>query len=88
MAVHVLTNNFEVTENGAVVATGLVRVPDNIRKEFVDVAVVETADLSTLDHEDFYTEMRLRGHYYKNTFKKVICANFEGNNMIHIMIDK
>ncbi|XP_065204931.1 fatty acid synthase-like [Planococcus citri] len=82
VAIHVGTNNFEVTEKGAVVVRGLVRVPENIAKEQFDTNQIENntnnTNSSTLDSKDFYKELRLRGYYYKKTFRRVVCANSAG----------
>ncbi|XP_065204299.1 fatty acid synthase-like isoform X2 [Planococcus citri] len=84
VAIHIGTNNFEVTEKGAVVATGLVRVAENIAIEKVDTSRFENdtidTDSITLDSEDFYKEMRLRGYSYKKAFRRVTCVNSTGTH--------
>ncbi|XP_065221985.1 fatty acid synthase-like isoform X2 [Planococcus citri] len=82
--VQIATNHFEITENEAAVASGIVKVPENIDEEVIKMASYDddqTDDSEEdlpLDKKDFYKELRLRGYNYKGVFKNVICANSTG----------
>ncbi|XP_065209089.1 fatty acid synthase-like [Planococcus citri] len=82
VAIHVGSKIFEVTENGATVATGIVRALKNVDKEMVDLEPIDytisNTDDEYLSTSDIYKEMRLRGYQYKGMFRNIARANFDG----------
>lgn len=82
VTVQIDTNSFEVTENEAVVASGIARVPLNIDKEFIKESSFYEEKTNSenlpLSANDFYKEMRLKGYHFKGSFKNATYANPEG----------
>ena len=82
VAVHIATNVFEVIESESAVATGTVRVLENVKKGFADIfpsnKAISNEDNLYLNNSDFYKELRLRGYQYKNSFRTIDRVNCEG----------
>ncbi|XP_065215656.1 fatty acid synthase-like [Planococcus citri] len=74
--------HFEVSENGQILASGTVRLPENVDKEMIDVkqddVTVSDCDDIYLNTNDFYKELRLRGYQYKGSFKQVARVHYTG----------
>ncbi|XP_065210550.1 fatty acid synthase-like [Planococcus citri] len=82
VSIHMSTNNFEVTEKGTAVATGTIRIPENIDRELVDIPPINNTasycnDELHLNSRDFYKELRLRGYQYRGMFKTVARSQFK-----------
>lgn len=76
--VHYGSGQFEITENGTVVVSGIVRevensdlADDSLDMEFMNNSVV-------LEKKDFYKELRLRGYHYQNQFQGIEKASGDG----------
>lgn len=84
ISVQMGTGHFEISENNATVASGLVRVPQDINLEKIDVIPftddVPDNNVMPMKTKDFYKALRLRGYHYKGLFKKVQYANINGKN--------
>ncbi|XP_065214304.1 fatty acid synthase-like [Planococcus citri] len=82
ITVHLGEGTFEITESGALVALGNVRIPNNISHEAFNMEPFEdeisNSQILPLNTKDFYKELRLRGYQYKGMFKKVVYANATG----------
>ncbi|XP_065221120.1 fatty acid synthase-like isoform X2 [Planococcus citri] len=80
--IHDLRNHFEVKCNAAVVATGKVRIVEDVRQEVFDVLPFEdeisNSEILPLSNDDFYKELRLRGYNYKGLFRGVQYVNCTG----------
>ncbi|XP_065221121.1 fatty acid synthase-like [Planococcus citri] len=80
--IHEFRNHFEVKCNAAVVATGKVRVVEDVRQEVFDVMPfkdeISNSEILPLSNEDFYKELKLRGYNYKGLFRGVQYANCTG----------
>lgn len=75
------TGHFEISENEAVVATGIIRIPEDITQEIMylkPLTHVPNSDATLLKTKDFYKALKLRGYHYKGLFKKIQCCNHEG----------
>lgn len=78
-----VTGQFEITERGALVASGIVRVPDDIKKEkrhtpSFDDEGISDSNVIPNNRKDFYKELRLRGYHYSGLFKTVVHCNIKG----------
>ncbi|XP_065209087.1 fatty acid synthase-like [Planococcus citri] len=84
VTIQIGTKSFEVSESGATVASGTIRILENIDKESEsttltkDKVMVSSSGYDFLSTSDFYKELRLRGYQYKGVFKKVVRANYDG----------
>lgn len=67
------TGDFEILENGAVVATGNIKILENLQMECESYE--ENDDSLILNANDFYKECRLRKANYKYGFRGV--TNFD-----------
>lgn len=73
-----------MTENDAIVVTGIVRTPENIDAEWINIdsSTLQNksfnSNSSLLSTKDFYKVLRLRGYHYKGLFKKVLNVNHDG----------
>lgn len=80
--VHYGSGQFEITENGVTVVSGLVRhVEESAAGDEplpVDSASAAAAGYPTLDKREFYKELRLRGYHYQRLFQSVESASGDG----------
>ncbi|PSN47450.1 hypothetical protein C0J52_01938 [Blattella germanica] len=73
---------FEISESGASVVTGTIRVPNDISREWLeldppqDVTGEDDVDFSS---RDIYKELRLRGYNYQGQFRSIVSANAAGS---------
>ncbi|XP_063530101.1 fatty acid synthase-like [Cydia strobilella] len=77
------SSQFEVCEGGEVVATGTARLAADPAAERLSVATLseydtEQEDLPSLDSEDIYKELRLRGYNYKGIFRGITSSDARG----------
>ncbi|KAL7037047.1 hypothetical protein ACKWTF_009050 [Chironomus riparius] len=70
------TGRFEITEGTSVLATGYVKIVENVKLTEIDRP--EENGHPTLLTKDFYKELRLRGYHYNNLFKSVEQARGDG----------
>ncbi|XP_065209088.1 fatty acid synthase-like [Planococcus citri] len=82
VTIQIGAKGFEVSESGATVASGTIRILENVDKEFENTTmtndIVSSSDYNYLSTSDFYKELRLRGYQYKGLFKKVVKVNCDG----------
>ncbi|XP_065216158.1 fatty acid synthase-like isoform X1 [Planococcus citri] len=82
ISVHERTQYFEVTANGAIVATGKVRILGIAHKEMLDVTPhkreISHSNSLAMNKDDFYKELRLRGYNYTGSFKNVEYVDCDG----------
>ncbi|KAI8425437.1 hypothetical protein MSG28_007182 [Choristoneura fumiferana] len=73
------SGNFEVCEGGDVVATGRARLVTDPAAERLPVALLGNdalvEDIPSLDADDVYKELRLRGYNYQGVFRGVLQSN-------------
>ncbi|KAI8423475.1 hypothetical protein MSG28_012596 [Choristoneura fumiferana] len=76
------SGNFEICEGGAVVVTGRARLvtdPAAKRLPVASFAVEEPVEqLPSLDADDIYKELRLRGYNYQGLFRGIVQSNAYG----------
>ncbi|XP_031841485.2 fatty acid synthase 1 [Nomia melanderi] len=75
------TNEFEVSENGSVVVTGKIYVPENAEKMLLNLptpVVRNDPELLELNTKDIYKELRLRGYEYTGDFQGIESASNRG----------
>ncbi|XP_024885303.1 fatty acid synthase [Temnothorax curvispinosus] len=74
------TGRFEITENGAAVVTGFIRVVKNPAQEKVPAALLPEDDdeEEVLNTKDIYKELRLRGYQYSGIFRSLKSASMSG----------
>ncbi|XP_065209086.1 fatty acid synthase-like [Planococcus citri] len=84
VTIQISSKSFEVSESGAAVASGTIRILENVDKKLENTALTNDKDMVSdsgcdfLSTSDFYKELRLRGYQYKGLFKKVVRANCDG----------
>lgn len=73
-----VTGEFTITENGTVVATGSVFIPEKnalkIQNLLIDKSIINENNF-TLYSKDIYKELRLRGYDYGPTFQGIVEAS-------------
>ncbi|XP_072763346.1 fatty acid synthase-like [Anoplolepis gracilipes] len=72
------TGGFEISETGAVVVSGNIRAVETIDEERLNLPAIPLANkqLLSLNTEDIYKEMRLRGYEYNGIFEGLkFCDN-------------
>lgn len=77
------TNEFEICENGSVVVTGKISVPENTEKMLLNLPTPDVRndpELLELDTKDVYKELRLRGYEYTGKFQGIKSAANRGGN--------
>lgn len=76
------SGNFEVCEGGVVVVTGRARLVTDPTAERLPVALlvddIPMEDIPSLDTEDIYKELRLRGYNYQGMFRKIVQSDING----------
>ncbi|XP_063535514.1 fatty acid synthase [Cydia strobilella] len=77
------TGEFEVCEGGAVVVTGIARLTEDPASERLPATSLfdpeeKQEDLPTLDTEDIYKELRLRGYNYQGIFQGIKSSDGRG----------
>ncbi|CAD6995488.1 unnamed protein product [Ceratitis capitata] len=75
--IHYGTGQFEITESGNLVVTGLIREIENPTVPCVN-ATNEKSEFPILSRKDFYKELRLRGYHYNGAFRAVTLARGDG----------
>ena len=84
------SGKFEICENGSVVVSGCVHVPDvpimKLPTFDQPSKSSEEADLEHASTEDIYKHLRLRGYDYGRTFQGILETNNTGNT-ISIALD-
>ncbi|XP_075219330.1 fatty acid synthase-like isoform X2 [Lycorma delicatula] len=74
---------FQVVEGEAVVVTGNVSVPEDIRLEMADPSILLVPEVNhgnlDMKKKDIYKELRLRGYNYEGLFKSLVSLNSTGN---------
>lgn len=81
LKIHFGSGQFEITENGVTVVSGVVRDVENTNS----VHRVEHFDkegCAILDKKDFYKELRLRGYHYQHMFQGIERARGDGRQAI------
>lgn len=79
--VHFGSGQFEITENGITVVSGVVRDVENTEST-VPAEQFEEDDCTILDKKDFYKELRLRGYHYQHMFQGIEKARGDGRQAI------
>lgn len=77
------TNEFEICENGSVVVTGKVSVPENTQTIMLNLptpVLRNDSELLELDTKDVYKELKLRGYEYTGEFQGIESASNRGGN--------
>lgn len=69
--------NFEILENGQLVASGRIYVPNNARKEMLNIVKPPEGDI-ILDELDFYRYVLIRNYNFKGAFRSIKKINSEG----------
>lgn len=69
---------FEISESGMTVCTGHVYAPEDTNNLTVMKDTKVDRKIMTLNHEDIYKELRLRGYDYGPTFQGVVSSDLEG----------
>ena len=77
------SGKFEIAEGGTAIVSGLVRVPENVSRETVDLDPPEpeenlVKDLIELNSRDIYKELRLRGYNYQGLFRSLVSVTADG----------
>ncbi|XP_063374586.1 fatty acid synthase-like [Cydia amplana] len=76
------TGGFQISEGGEVVVTGTARLTANASAERLSATALaeaeERADQNSLDSEDIYKELRLRGYTYKGIFRGIKSSDARG----------
>lgn len=70
---------FEISEGGTTVCTGHVYSPEDSGKPCITKSVKVDKKALTLNLNDIYKELKLRGYEYGPTFQGVIAADIRGN---------
>jgi fatty acid synthase len=70
------TGRFEITEGTSPLATGFVKIVDDVK--LADVEMPENDGYPILQQRDFYKELRLRGYHYNGLFRCVEEARGDG----------
>lgn len=82
------SGNFEITTEKSILVTGKVYSPENINMEFVNKSTSplkngfadrEDTNYTSLNSDDVYKELRIRGYNYKNEFKSIVQVEKNGN---------
>lgn len=71
------SGNFEVSVNGNIKMTGIIRVPENIENERTPLPDVVKSEKFALNMHDVYTIFALRGYEYGGGFKCILSSNLE-----------
>ena len=74
--IHPGTGNFEISENGSSLATGIIRIIE--KSHLKEINNIENPNLPYLQNRDFYKELRLRGYHYNGIFRSVVEARSDG----------
>ncbi|XP_065209085.1 fatty acid synthase-like [Planococcus citri] len=85
VTIQISSKSFEVSESGAAVASGTIRILENTDKKLENTALTndkvmlsDSGCINFLSTSDFYKELRLRGYQYRGVFKKVFRAKSDG----------
>lgn len=79
--VHYGSGQFEITENGVTVVSGIVRHVDESIEDDGSLPSIKGAsgnNYAELDKKEFYKELRLRGYHYQQLFQSVENARCDG----------
>lgn len=81
--IHYGSGQFEITENGVTVVSGVIRDIESADPNDVEVRADdfehEFDAFAVLEKKDFYKELRLRGYHYQNVFQGVEKARGDGS---------
>lgn len=81
--IHYGSGQFEITENGATVVSGVIRESESSKADGEPIINEEfDNEVAVLDKKDFYKELRLRGYHYQNIFQGVEKARGDGSRAI------
>lgn len=81
--VHFGSGQFEITENGVAVVTGIVREVEATDSNNEPIEIEEFDDESAvLEKKDFYKELRLRGYHYQQIFQSIERVRCDGSQAI------
>lgn len=75
------TGEFELCENGSVAVSGRIRLPEDIKKEQLDLPELTPAvssEMLELNASDVYKDLRLRGYDYGGIFKGIKQSDNKG----------
>jgi len=72
---HKGSGRFEVTEGKSAIASGYIKLAENLKLSDIDRQL--TSDIK-LNEDDFYKEMRLRGYHHHKEFRAVTEATADG----------
>ncbi|GFS35551.1 fatty acid synthase [Nephila pilipes] len=71
---------FEVSEGGSIVCTGCMYFPDETEKKSLSLCFQESdAKTLSLNSNDIYKELKLRGYEYGPNFQGIIGSDMEGS---------
>lgn len=76
--IHYGNGSFEVSDSSNSIVTGVVRVLDDTRELLTEPFPIDISEYQTLNQEDFYKEMRLRGYNNKDEFQSVVTVRSDG----------
>ncbi|XP_047360366.1 fatty acid synthase-like [Vespa velutina] len=75
------SGEFEICEGESVVVTGKIRLPDDIKKEQLNLPIPDTQDkpaFMELNTKDVYKDLRLRGYDYSGIFQGIKLSDNRG----------
>lgn len=81
---HFGSGQFEITENGITVVSGVVREVESSDSAANECSNVEQFDgnCAVLEKKDFYKELRLRGYHYQHLFQGIEKASCNGRQAL------
>lgn len=82
--IHYGSGQFEITENGVTVVSGIVREAESSGSNANEPIEIEEFDdeCTVLEKKDFYKELRLRGYHYQQIFQGIERARCDGSQAI------
>jgi fatty acid synthase len=81
VSVQKASGKFEVTEDSALIVSGLVRVPTDVSHEMMTLATPKQLvkdEVLELSSQDIYKELHLCGYEYQGLFRSLVCADLCG----------
>lgn len=66
------TGKFEIIDGPTTVVSGIIKLAEDEKLEFIRIAPIDDKFHLSLDHSDFYKELRLRGYDYSQEFNGVV----------------
>ncbi|CAG7786805.1 unnamed protein product, partial [Allacma fusca] len=78
VSIFIESGNFEIVESKEIVCTGTIQMINNVNDDKITTGSFANSDDETLDHEDFYKLLRLKGYNYQGLFRGVQSIEREG----------